>query len=49
MLWVAFFPDNCDKTDEVGAEISDSFKFGILTLLAWVKSGTFLKKSGVFV
>ena len=27
-----FFPENCDKTDKVGAEISDSLKFGILGL-----------------
>ena len=26
------FPENCDKTDEEGAEISDSLRFGILCL-----------------
>ena len=30
-LWVVL-PENCDKTDEVGAKISDSLKFGILGL-----------------
>ena len=28
----AYFPENCDKTDKTGAEISDNLKFGILNL-----------------
>ena len=27
-----FFPENCDKTDQVGAEIADRLKLGILSL-----------------
>ena len=31
-MGVFFFSENCDKTDQVGAEISDSLKFCILGL-----------------
>ena len=29
-----FFPENCDKSEEVGAEISDSLKFSILVFIS---------------
>ena len=40
VLWVCcffgffFFPENCDKTEKVGAKIADRFKFSILSLLS---------------
>ena len=34
VLWVFFFPENCDQSVEVSAEINGSLIFGILGLFS---------------